>query len=628
MEKEQRRRIGAVIRKDLIALSPNGYSLGIINSRGEVINSDQEIIGKLLPNSLIKATEGGNIIGKAVIGGKAVGWGCKTLGYVDKDGKVKKDGKETGLKMLFDRSIVDKSGNVVGDIARVGIVRDEKCNIIGKANYDGFVKNDEGQYIGCVNPDGMVINKEKRIGRVYEMSYALYYNGEIMGTLNPNGMIYSKTEALGCANLDGEVLNRDGFIIGQVMDKAQAYNTNAEFIDNLPNTTYDSSLIIPNTTILMNKWLVNPKKEVLGVLMSERNIIVDARGNTIGHLFADGYVYNKNGVAVDKFMLDGSGFYNKKTGSILPKGNVVDFNGDIIGFVSDDGSVVDILGNVYGKIDAKGVMFDKNGDYKGSVVKTGVGMGYDGSYLGYVSKSGKVIDVDGKITGIVSSEGHILNVNKQIIGEVIEENFVIDVLGNIKGYINALGDIIGLDDTIVTTALPGGTTNKNYSILKRGVVLDYSGNIIGQVSMDGSVISSENKKIGKVSPSSQVVDNKGAIIGEIVKNDIVINLEDKVVGYVSSDGKVINSDKKVIGRVISSNLVVDNNGKIMGHAYKIGANILSNDGKYVGRLSFNGEVRGLTNGKIGYLKSNGSYVNSRNQVSGYVLDEVAQSRRN
>ena len=124
------------------------------------------------------------------------------------------------------------------------------------------------------------------------------------------------------------------------------------------------------------------------------------------------------------------------------------------------------------------------------------------------------------------------------------------------------------------------------------------------------------------------IDNSGLIIGEIVKNDIVINLEDKVIGYVSSDGKVINTDKKVIGRVISPNLVVDNNGKIMGHTYKIGANILSNDGKYIGRLSFNGEIRGLTNGKIGYLKSNGSYVNSRNQVSGYVLDEVAQSRRN
>ena len=79
---------------------------------------------------------------------------------------------------------------------------------------------------------------------------------------------------------------------------------------------------------------------------------------------------------------------------------------------------------------------------------------------------------------------------------------------------------------------------------------------------------------------------------------------------------------------MSSNLVVDNNGKIIGHTYRIGANILSNDGNYLGRLSSDGNVLSITNGKIGYLKNNGSYVNTKNKVSGYVLDEVAQNRRN
>ena len=66
----------------------------------------------------------------------------------------------------------------------------------------------------------------------------------------------------------------------------------------------------------------------------------------------------------------------------------------------------------------------------------------------------------------------------------------------------------------------------------------------------------------------------------------------------------------------------------MGQAYKIGVNILNDDGVFVGRLSANGEVRNLTNGKIGYLKSNGAYINMRNKISGYALDTVAQNRRN
>ena len=110
-------------------------------------------------------------------------------------------------------------------------------------------------------------------------------------------------------------------------------------------------------------------------------------------------------------------------------------------------------------------------------------------------------------------------------------------------------------------------------------------------------------------------------------SDIVINDKDDVIGYISIDGKVRNKDRTLIGKIVSSNLVVDNNGKIIGYAYRIGANILNGEGMYIGRLSANGEVRGLTNGKIGYLKSNGSYINTRNKVSGYVIDEVAQNRR-
>ena len=193
---------------------------------------------------------------------------------------------------------------------------------------------------------------------------------------------------------------------------------------------------------------------------------------------------------------------------------------------------------------------------------------------------------------------------------------------------NALGDIIDNEDNIVTTILPGGTSNKNYNVLKRGVILNYSGRVIGQVVADGSVISNDNVKIGHILNSGQAVNDKGILIGEVVEDDIVINENDQVVGFINAEGKVLDKEKSTIGKIISSNLVVDNNGKILGHSYKIGANILGNDGKFLGRLSPNGTIYSLTNGKIGYLKSNGSYVNIRNKVSGYVLDEVAQNRRN
>ena len=163
----------------MIALSPNGYSLGIINNRGEVVNNKEEVVGKLLPNDLIRDIENKKIIGKAVLGGMAVGWGCNYYGFVEQDGKIRKDNKDTGYQMLFDRSVVDKNGKYAGDIVKIGWVRDDKCNLIGKVRYDGYAYNDQGEGIGCVNPDGGVLNMDgKLIGKVYEPAYATYYNGK------------------------------------------------------------------------------------------------------------------------------------------------------------------------------------------------------------------------------------------------------------------------------------------------------------------------------------------------------------------------------------------------------------------------------------------------------------------
>ena len=96
----------------------------------------------------------------------------------------------------------------------------------------------------------------------------------------------------------------------------------------------------------------------------------------------------------------------------------------------------------------------------------------------------------------------------------------------------------------------------------------------------------------------------------MLDGDIVINNEDVIIGFVNIDGKVVDFEQSTIGKVVSPNLVVDNNGKIIGHTYRIGANILSNEGNYLGRLSSDGNVLSITNGKIGYLKNNGTYTDT------------------
>ena len=62
--------------------------------------------------------------------------------------------------------------------------------------------------------------------------------------------------------------------------------------------------------------------------------------------------------------------------------------------------------------------------------------------------------------------------------------------------------------------------------------------------------------------------------------------------------------------------------------YKIGATILNNEGKYVGRLNAKGFVIDEYGKNNGYIKNNGTFVNLDKKISGYALPEVAKNRRN
>ena len=73
---------------------------------------------------------------------------------------------------------------------------------------------------------------------------------------------------------------------------------------------------------------------------------------------------------------------------------------------------------------------------------------------------------------------------------------------------------------------------------------------------------------------------------------------------------------------------MDLNDRILGKIYKIGATILGNDGKYIGRLAPDGSVTDVKGENIGYIKSNGSFIDLDKKVSGYVLGEVAKNQRN
>ena len=78
---------------------------------------------------------------------------------------------------------------------------------------------------------------------------------------------------------------------------------------------------------------------------------------------------------------------------------------------------------------------------------------------------------------------------------------------------NSLGDILDLKNDNITAILPGGSTDKNISVLKRGATIDFSGNVSGAVLPNGEVIDVNNVVSGRALSDGNIVNRNGRLNG-------------------------------------------------------------------------------------------------------------------
>ena len=621
--------IGKIVSFESIPITPQGTVLGTLQNDGSIENDKKQIVARYLPDGTVRDTSG-KVVAKMVRAGVIVGFGCNDLGYLDKDGKIKKGNEETGYKINPEGVVTDADGRYVGEVLPMGRVFDNNCNFLGMVDAKGIVKDNTNRYIGCVNPDGSVLNESgEHIGTVGKRGVAVDLNGNFLGKVGYDNLVKdSANQPIGCVGLFGDVFNNNGAFIGKLISNQYAYTMSGDFINAVGDTAKVKIYNKQPASLTPNGLVLDEKRNVIGVIVPSKTTLINSTGKKIGQLFIDGNVYDNKGISQGTLKNGGLTIYNNIAGKIMPQGEVVDIKGDIVGTVNSDGQVVNRYGDILGHVNSNGIFFKNSGEYAGAVVEKGSAIGYDGTYIGYATSSGKVIDLDGNIVGYTTHDKKVADNNNEIIGEVIPESVMVDIMGSYKGVLNSLGDVIDDRGEAVAAVLPGGSSDKNIRVLTGEGVVDFGGNIIGFVSPSGSVVDVKGSTVGQVLSDGNVMGVTGKIIGEVIQGDIVISNDDKVVGYVNFDGKITDKDANIIGRVLSGELAVDLSNKILGKIYKIGATILGNDGKYKGRITPDGKVIDSSGVNIGYIKSNGSFINLDKNVAGYVLGEVAKNRRN
>ena len=635
-----RKIVGGAINKDMLPITPSGRILGTINNRGEVI-SQQKVVGKMRPDGLVTDVGGGKILAKGVNPGYIADWGCDFSRKLDKDGIVRQDGTETDLKVYADGTVWDKEGHFKGQVISTGSVYDNECNYLGEAMADGYVRDVNGREIGCLNPDGTVLDiEEPRLkGHIVKPRVVISpTNWRSLGTLEANGTLRNANgEIIGCSNIYGDVYDKNMSYLGFVSQAVYAFKFDGKPLGKFDARGYLNSKEVSGAHLIFNNLLADKNQNIVGYALPEVNVVTDAQDNIVGRLFPDGIVYDDSGVIIDKFNGGNVGIYNGKALRFVRPLHVVDMSGRNVGKVNYDLSVVDYKGSVIGKVNAKGEMYDDGGRLIGGVVRQGAVRGYSGAYLGYVVSTGEVIQLDsssvgeqvfkpGDVSGQVTPDGIVLK-DHQIVGETLPQGIMADVHGNLAGMSNDRGFVISPTGNVLAVILPGGGNTGNFVPLQTGAVINFQGQLIGVVLPTGQFMDQKHVVAGRVLADGKVVSPNGDFLGEVVNGDIVIGGDDRLKGYVQFDGSVRKSGSE-IGHILTDGLAMDKQMKILGHIFGIGNAVLSNSGEYIGRVSAGGRVIIGEDNEIGFIKSNGSFVDMDKNVSGYVLPEVARNRRN
>ncbi|MDO6748346.1 Flp pilus assembly protein CpaB [Gilvimarinus sp. 1_MG-2023] len=383
------------------------------------------------------------------------------------------------------------------------------------------------------------------------------------------------------------------------------------------------------------------------------DVVLDENGNPIGKIVGDNIV-DANGNIVGK-VVDGKavGFDGKTLGTIVE--NISE--DDPMLRVRERADVVrDANGNVIGKV-VDGQIMDRDGNVIGRVDKSGRAIGLDGEEIGTVQKNvaldaqGNVVDLrDSAIPQGRSEVARIVrDKNGKIIGRVVDGK-IVDKSGKVIGRVDKSGNAIGLSGEslgVVEEAVvdrDGNVVGQVKEVVRdssgrvigeiQEVVRDANGKVIGRV-VNGKLVDTDGKVIGKVNADGSVTGNDGKVLGIVEK--AVLDKNGNVVGTVDASGRAVGLDGEVIGR--AEKIMMGENGEVLGEVVEVvrdaSGNIVGKveevvrdaNGNVIGRV-VNGQVVDTEGNVIGTVNADGSVTGTNGEILGKVEKAVVDASGN
>lgn len=727
--------IGGVIPQG-IAIGNDNKLLGKVSNDGSVRLASGKIVGKVLPNGLV-VDDYFNVLGAVLFPGliysddgktvgRLTGDGLYTnlqgqqIGFVSPDGYAYRkvgndyllDGRLISSKMVISLdgafigsvspggNVTDFEAQTIGFVKANGYVYNENNQIIGQIVRSGFAFDNNGKYIGFVTYNGEVVNKDDLVGRMRADGRIADAKGEIigfavdlaatatdlegryLGRIMPGGSLAQAREVIGQVGPRGTVINKDGKIIGRLVNAGPVFNFRGALrahalksgavisLEGTPlgnvraNLAYDNNGLVFGAT-LNNELVIAPGGKSLGMSGINASVMDGSERKFVspfGFLFSsDGVlsgstmtlapVYNLTGAVIAYMMPNGS-MYNKGVvalGRLTEAGINIDERNRILGRNIAADYAFSAAGELLGILSETNMILDKGLKPKAkilpdnSVVKAGkntevnfnpqVGtasdqhlvLGVTGSLFGYADIDGAVRNPAGRVAGKVVDGGLVIDNSGLPVGETSGYKAVVDGDCALLGVVTPQGDIRNYRETFIGRMLWNGQAVSEtgavigYQVIP-GSVIDFNGNIQGTVSPSGQVTAYGGELLGCIDKRGKLRNADGEIIAGQTEFYPVMNVNGVFIGRTVLDGTVVNEANEFIGYMQPNDNVNSKTGVPVGQLFKYRF-AFDNDNNFLGRVGSDARVFNAKNEEVGKVEFGGAVLKDGKNI-GYALYDM------
>lgn len=606
----------AFIPPEGIVFSPDGLVLGrYVKNSGAVVNMKGEKFAKILPDMTAISGDKNEIIGALIADGTS---------FMSMDGTV------IGT-MQIDGILNDAAGKVAGAIRADGSVIDKSGRIIATKIPQGSVFSATGDIIGTVSPKGEVMSAARTaIGRILGNGLAISNNGLVLGAVIPNITIAKGTDGfIGTLSLQGDVIDKNGRTVGKASPFGLVLGSGGEllgstmrvgpFVDSLGSTIgwlgFDGELTGKSGQsgqVLSNGTAVDSAGRIIGSMVP-RGIAVNGIGSFVGSIAPNARVLGSNGSVVGSFKASPY-FYDVNqniAGQQLKPGIALDTNGNFIGWTRYDG-VVENAQQAIGLVSLDGRIFAENGSVIGFYVPLGTpAINDSGKSFGFIGTNGLLINTKGEALGKAISPESIVQ-NGKLVGKLLNtSDFVSDLTsGNIIGQVSVNGSVSNIKD-----ARPLGTAMMNGLVLNLtkqiiggmtpiGTPIAETLNVLGQGLLNGHIFS-DSRFLGTTSATKAIFDLSNQVIGHVIKPSAYIGRDGNIIGAGEGGASVMSVAGTAIANQMPFGSALTSETLWAGNQMPSGS-VLTDDGYNIGTIAADGAIIGEKDAVMGRILPDGT----------------------